>query len=426
MLYSFVEMTRAAMLPWRAAANITREALRHPLNPAGETLMGRQAAAAADLFETLTRYYGKPDWEVSPVEIDGRAVDVSVETVWSKPFCDLLHFKRDRAALGRARGVKQGAIEDPKVLLVAPMSGHHATLLRGTVQAFLPDHEVYITDWTDARLVPVAEGRFDLDDYIEYVREMIAEVGPGAHVVAVCQPGPPVLAAIALMAEDEDPARPLSMTFMGSPIDARKSPTVPNKLAEERPYSWFESNLIHTVPAPYPGAMRRVYPGFLQLTGFINMNYERHMDAHHQYFQNLVKGDGDSTDRHRTFYDEYLAVMDLTEEFYLQTIRDVFQEHRLPRGEMTVKGRPVRPERITDVALLTVEGENDDISGIGQTQAAHDLCAGLPQSMQEDWVQPEVGHYGVFNGRRFREEIAPRMKAFMKKHAARSAKGKAA
>ncbi len=426
MLYSFVEMTRAAMLPWRAAANMTREALRHPLNPAGETLMGRQAAAAADLFETLTRYYGKPDWEVSPFEIDGRAVDVSVETVWSKPFCDLLHFKRDRAALGRARGVKQGAIDDPKVLLVAPMSGHHATLLRGTVQAFLPDHEVYITDWTDARLVPVAEGRFDLDDYIAYVREMITEVGPGAHVVAVCQPGPPVLAAIALMAEDADPARPLSMTFMGSPIDARKSPTVPNKLAEERPYSWFESNLIHTVPAPYPGAMRRVYPGFLQLTGFINMNYERHMDAHHQYFQNLVKGDGDSTDRHRTFYDEYLAVMDLTEEFYLQTIRDVFQEHRLPRGEMTVKGRPVRPERITDVALLTVEGENDDISGIGQTQAAHDLCKGLPQAMQEDWVQPEVGHYGVFNGRRFREEIAPRMKAFMKKHAARSAKGKAA
>jgi poly(3-hydroxybutyrate) depolymerase len=426
MLYSFVELTRAAMLPWRAAANMTREALRHPLNPAGETLMGRQAAAAADLFETLTRYYGKPDWEVSPVEIDGRAVDVSVETVWSKPFCDLLHFRRDRAALARARGVKQGGIDDPKVLLVAPMSGHHATLLRGTVQAFLPDHEVYVTDWTDARLVPVADGRFDLDDYIEYVREMITQVGPGAHVVAVCQPGPPVLAAIALMAEDADPARPLSMTFMGSPIDARQSPTVPNKLAEERPYSWFETNLIHTVPAPYPGAMRRVYPGFLQLTGFINMNYERHMDAHHQYFQNLVKGDGDSTDRHRTFYDEYLAVMDLTEEFYLQTIRDVFQEHRLPRGEMTVNGRPVRPERITDVALLTVEGENDDISGIGQTQAAHDLCTGLPQSMQEDWVQPEVGHYGVFNGRRFREEIAPRMKAFMRKHAARPAKGEAA
>jgi poly(3-hydroxybutyrate) depolymerase len=426
MLYSFVEMTRAAMLPWRAAANMTREALNHPLNPAGETLMGRQAAAAADLFETLTRYYGKPEWSVSPVDVDGVAVDVSVETVWSKSFCRLLHFKRDRAALGRARGVKQGEIDDPRILLVAPMSGHHATLLRGTVQAFLPDHEVYITDWTDARLVPVADGRFDLDDYIEYVREMITQVGPGAHVVAVCQPGPPVLAAIALMAEDGDPARPATMTFMGSPIDARKSPTVPNKLAEERPYSWFETNLIHTVPAPYPGAMRRVYPGFLQLTGFINMNYERHMDAHHQYFQNLVKGDGDSADRHRTFYDEYLAVMDLTEEFYLQTIRDVFQEHKLPRGEMTVKGRRVRPERITDVALLTVEGENDDISGIGQTQAAHDLCAGLPKSMQDDWVQPDVGHYGVFNGRRFREEIAPRMKAFMKKHAARPAKDKAA
>ncbi|PWE18561.1 polyhydroxyalkanoate depolymerase [Marinicauda salina] len=427
MLYSFVELTRAAMLPWRAAANVTRRALRSPFHPASDTLAGRAAAAAADVFESLTRYYGKPEWGVSPIEIEGEPVDIAIESVWSKPFCDLLHFDRDRDQLARARKTKPGAIDDPKVLLVAPMSGHHATLLRGTVEAFLPDHEVYITDWTDARMVPVIEGRFDLDDYVDYVREMIAAIPGEVHVVAVCQPGPPVLAAVSLMAEDGDPARPASMTFMGSPIDARESPTVPNKLAEERPYSWFENNLIHTVPAPYPGAMRRVYPGFLQLTGFINMNFERHVDAHYKFFNHLVEGDGDSAEKHRGFYDEYLSVMDLTEEFYLQTIRDVFQEHRLARGEMVHRGRPVRPEAIADVALMTVEGEKDDISGIGQTQAAHALCAGLPDALQEDHVQDGVGHYGVFNGRRFREEIAPRMKAFMRKHAGRgSAKKKKA
>ncbi|XBQ17497.1 MAG: polyhydroxyalkanoate depolymerase [Oceanicaulis sp.] len=426
MLYSLLEMGRAAMLPWRAAANVTRRTLRNPLNPMGDTLAGRTTAAAADLFESLTRYYGKPDWGVSPVEVDGKPVSVEIETVWSKPFCNLIHFKRDRAALGRARGVKQGEIKDPKVLFVAPMSGHYATLLRGTVEAFLPDSEVYITDWTDARMVPVLDGRFALDDYVQYVREMIAAIGPDVHVVAVCQPGPPTLAAIALMAEDDDPRRPLSMTFMGSPIDARKSPTVPNKLAEERPYSWFRDNLIYTVPAVYPGAMRRVYPGFLQLTGFINMNYDRHVDAHWNFFHQLVEGDGDSADKHRSFYDEYLSVMDLTEEFYLQTIQDVFQEHKLARGLMTVDGRPVRPETIRDVALLTVEGENDDISGIGQTQAAHTLCSGLPDALQLDHVQPKVGHYGVFNGRRFREEIAPKMKAFMADHAVRKTKKKAA
>ena len=427
MLYSMLELSRAALLPWRAAANVTRRTLRNPLNPAADTLPGRTTAAAADLFESLTRYYGKPDWGVSPADVDGTPVDVQIETVWSKPFADLIHFKRDRAQLARARGTKAGAIKDPKVLFVAPMSGHYATLLRGTVEAFLPDAEVYITDWADARRVPVLDGRFDLDTYVQYVREMIAAAGEDVHVVAVCQPGPPTLAAIALMAEDEDPRRPASMTFMGSPIDARKSPTVPNKLAEERPYSWFRDNLIYTVPVVYPGAMRRVYPGFLQLTGFINMNFDRHVDAHHRFFNHLIEGDGDSADRHRQFYDEYLSVMDLTEEFYLQTIADVFQEHKLPRGVMTVDGRPVRPEAIRDVALLTVEGENDDISGIGQTQAAHGLCAGLPDHLQKDYIQTGVGHYGVFNGRRFREEIAPMMKAFMAEHPGRrGAKPKAA
>ena len=422
MLYSFLEMSRAAMLPWRAAANMTRQSLRSPLNPASDTLAGRATAAAAGLFESLTRYYGKPDWELSPIDVNDQPVDIEVETVWSKPFCSLLHFTRDRKALAKARGVKVSEVKDRPVLIVAPMSGHHATLLRGTVEAFLPDHEVYITDWVDARKVSVAEGRFDLDDYVLYVRDMITALGSNPHVVAVCQPGPPTLAAIALMAEDKDKARPTSMTFMGSPIDARKSPTVPNKLAEERPYEWFRDTLIQTVPAVYPGAMRRVYPGFLQLTGFINMNFERHVDAHWSFFQHMVAGDGDNADRHRDFYDEYLSVMDLTEEFYLQTISDVFQKHTLARGEMTVKDRLVRPETITDVALLTVEGEKDDISGIGQTQAAHTLCSNLPEALRLDHIQPGVGHYGVFNGRRFREEIAPKMKAFMAEHDARRAK----
>jgi poly(3-hydroxybutyrate) depolymerase len=302
MFYSFLEMSRAAMLPWRAAANMTRRSLRNPLNPAGETLAGRAMAASADLFESLTRQYGKPAWALDDLVIDGETVPVEIETVWRKPFCNLLHFKRDDAALARARGVKPAAINDPKVLLVAPMSGHFATLLRGTVEAFLPDAEVYITDWSDARMVSLNEGRFDLEDYTLYVREMISAIGEGVHVVAVCQPGPPTLAAIALMAEDEDPLRPASMTFMGSPIDARKSPTVPNKLAEERPFSWFRDNLIQTVPVIYPGGLRRVYPGFLQLTGFINMNYERHVDAHYRYFNQLIDGDGDSAERHRAFW----------------------------------------------------------------------------------------------------------------------------
>ncbi|MBI1264418.1 MAG: polyhydroxyalkanoate depolymerase [Alphaproteobacteria bacterium] len=419
MIYSFLEMSRAALLPWRAAANMTRRSLRNPLNPAGETLAGRAMAASADLFESLTRQYGKPAWALDPLVVEGHTIPVEIEAVWSKPFCNLLHFKRDAAALARARGVKRAGLNDPKVLLVAPMSGHFATLLRGTVEAFLPDADVYITDWSDARMVALHEGRFDLEDYTLYVRQMITAIGQGVHVVAVCQPGPPALAAISLMAQDADPMRPASMVFMGSPIDARKSPTVPNKLAEERPYSWFRDNLIQTVPVIYPGGLRRVYPGFLQLTGFINMNYERHVDAHYRYFNQLIDGDGDSADRHRAFYDEYLAVMDLTEEFYLQTIHDVFQEHKLARGLFTVQGRPVRPDAITDIALMTVEGENDDISGIGQTQAAHTLCTGIPDAMRLDHVQPEVGHYGVFNGRRFREEIAPKMKAFMAEHRGR-------
>jgi len=415
MLYSMYEFNRIAMTPWRAAANATRRTLRAPWNPVGETMAGRTIAAAAELFESVTRRYAKPEWMIDSTQINERCVGVSEEIVWSKPWCDLLHFERDHDALLAARGTDT---PDPKVLFIAPMSGHYATLLRGTVEAFLPDHEVYITDWADARTVPVIDGRFDLDDFVAYVREMISLLGPDVHVVAVCQPGPPTLGAVSLMAQDNDPARPASMTFMGSPIDTRLSPTVPNKLAEEKPFDWFSGNLIHTVPAPNPGAFRRVYPGFLQLAGFMNMNLDRHVDAHWNFFTHLVEGDGDSAEKHRTFYDEYLAVMDLSEEFYLQTISDVFQEHKLARGEQEHHGRPVDPSKIVDVALLTVEGENDDISGIGQTQAAHTLCSGLEESLRMDWIQPDVGHYGVFNGRRFRDHIAPKMKAFMREQGA--------
>ncbi|MCW5724904.1 MAG: polyhydroxyalkanoate depolymerase [Maricaulaceae bacterium] len=415
MFYSAFELGRIALAPWRAAANLTRTSIRAPWNPFAETLAGRTAAAAADLFESVTRRYGKPEWDLTETEVNGHAVPVSCETVWSRPWCRLLRFRRQPEAMNIARRGK--AMLDPKVLFVAPMSGHFATLLRDTVSAFLPDHDVYVTDWSDARMVPVVDGRFDLNDYIDYVQAMIRAIGPGAHVVAVCQPGPPVLAAISLMAEDGDPARPASMTFMGSPIDPRKSPTTPNKLAEEKPLDWFQNNVIHTVPGPYPGAMRRVYPGYLQLAGFMNMNWDSHVDAHWRFFNHLVEGDGDSAEKHRAFYDEYLAVMDMSEEFYIQTIRDVFQEHLLPRGLLTHRGRKVNPAAIIDVALLTVEGERDDISGIGQTQAAHTLCTGLPKAMREDWVQPGVGHYGVFSGSRFRAEIAPRMKAFMRKRA---------
>jgi poly(3-hydroxybutyrate) depolymerase len=303
---------------------------------------------------------------------------------------------------------------EPAVLIVAPLSGHYATLLRGTVQAFLQDHEVFITEWANARDVPVLEGRFDMHDYIDHVREMLRLLGPRPHVVAVCQPGPPVLAATALMSEDEEPSRPATMTLMGSPIDARLSPTVTNKLAEEKPFAWFKSNMIDTVPAPYPGMGRRVYPGFVQLYGFMSMNIEKHQEAHRRYLQQLMEGDGDSAEAHLAFYDEYLSVLDLTEEFYLQTVDEVFQRHLLPKGEMLHHGRPVKPAMIRDVGLLTVEGKHDDISGIGQTQAAHALCSGLPDELKEDYVQPHVGHYGVFNGRRFREEIYPKVRAFIR------------
>ena len=411
MLYAVYELGYAAMTPVRMAAGIGARFWRSPLNPIADSWLARTSAAALDVFENATRRYPKPEWGIAETTINGRAVPIAIEPFLRKDFGTLLHFKRDEAALAAA-----GAGADPKVLIIAPMSGHYATLLRGTVEAMLPAHDVYVTDWADARHVPISAGRFDLNDYIDYLMEFLRAIGPRAHAIAVCQPGPALLSATALMGEDEDPARPASITIMGSPIDSRRSPTTPNLLAQERPYEWFERNMIQSVPAPYPGVLRRVYPGFIQLYSFLSMNSDRHLNAHYDYFNHLVEGDGDSADKHRNFYDEYLSVLDMTEEFYLQTIREVFQEHSLPEGKFMHRGRRVKPEAIVDTALLTVEGERDDISGIGQTQAAHDICTNLSDRLKEDYVQPGVGHYGVFNGSRWRTEIQPRIEAFIRKH----------
>jgi poly(3-hydroxybutyrate) depolymerase len=408
--YQLYEMNHAAMAPWRALADATRLTFQNPLHPLHDTPFGRSVAAAAELFERTTRRYGKPEFGITSTEVDGRRVDVAQEVAWRKPFCSLLHFRRE---LPRDRK------PDPKLLIVAPLSGHYATLLRGTVDAMLPAHDVYITDWADARMVPVSDGNFDLDDYIDYLIEMLNHLGPNVHVMAVCQPSVPVLATVALLSEDHDPVTPRSMTLMGGPIDTRLAPTAVNQLAEARGTDWFRRNTIMAVPFPHPGFMRKVYPGFLQLSGFMAMNYERHATAHQEFYQHLVDGDGDPAEKHREFYDEYLAVMDLTAEFYLQTVETVFVKHLLPNGLMTHRGRLVRTEKIRHTGLLTVEGERDDISGVGQTKAAHTLCSNLPYEMRQHWLAMGVGHYGVFNGSRYRSEIQPRIADFIAKHHAR-------
>ncbi|WP_303718432.1 polyhydroxyalkanoate depolymerase [Brevundimonas naejangsanensis] len=409
MLYAFHELAYHSATPFRIGAQMARQFWTSPLNPASDTAIGRTAYAAAEVFESLTRRYGKPDWGLETIEIDGKPVRTTEQVVWSSPWCRLVRFARNIGDLKRA-GRPAAA---PAVVIVAPLSGHYATLLRGTVETFLQDHDVYVTDWANARQVPMLEGRFDFSDYIDHVRDMLAAVGPRAHVVGVCQPGPPVLAACAVMAAEDDPNRPASMTFMGSPIDARLSPTVTNQLAEEKPFTWFKSNMIHTVPLPYPGVGRRVYPGFVQLYSFMSMNEDKHVDAHRRYFEDLVAGDGDGVEKHEQFYDEYLSVLDLTEEFYLQTIDIVFQQHLLPRGLLEHRGQTVDLSAIKDIGLATIEGEMDDISGVGQTQAAHGLTPNIPDDRRLLYVQPKVGHYGVFNGRRFREEIYPRVRDFI-------------
>jgi poly(3-hydroxybutyrate) depolymerase len=406
-LYFFYESTFMAMAPARAMAEATKLFYANPANPLTHTQLGRTMAASAEMFERATRRYGKPAFDLPLTVVDGKEVAVTERIIWKKPFCQLLHFDR----LLPSKTVAQ-----PKVLIVAPMSGHYATLLRGTVEAFLPTHEVYITDWIDARMVPMADGHFDLNDYIDYMIEIFELIGPDVHVMAVCQPSVPVAAAVALMEAKDSPFIPLSMTLMGGPIDTRKSPTAVNKLAEERGIDWFQKNCIIKVPFPNPGFYRDVYPGFLQLSGFMAMNMDRHMTAHWDMFRHLVRGDGDSADKQQDFYDEYLAVMDLTAEFYLQTVDAVFVKHALPKGTLTHRGTPVDLKAIRRCALMTVEGENDDISGVGQTKATHDLCVNLPKEKQLYHLQKDVGHYGVFNGSRFRKEIAPAIKGFMAKN----------
>jgi poly(3-hydroxybutyrate) depolymerase len=412
-LYWLYEWSHAALYPSRAMADATRLYFKNPLNPLSHTTFGKTMAASAELYERAVRRYTKPEWEIDATIVGGERVPVEIKTIWERPFCRLQYFERQFARAPRR--------PHQRVLLVAPMSGHHATLLRGTVEAFLPEHEVFVTDWLDARMVPIAQGRFDLDDYIDYVISMLHRLGGDCHIIGVCQPAVPVLAAVALMQAQRDPYAPHSMTLMGGPIDTRINPTGVNKLAEERGIDWFRRNVIAKVPFPHPGFMREVYPGFLQLTGFVSMNLDRHLDAHYKLFQNLVSGDGDSAQKHREFYDEYLAVMDLTAEFYLQTVETVFVRHDLPKGQMTHRGTPVDPSKIKNVALLTIEGENDDISGLGQTEAAHRLTPNLPAEKKAHHMQRAVGHYGVFNGSRFRAEIAPRIADFIRIHSGRPA-----
>jgi poly(3-hydroxybutyrate) depolymerase len=404
-MYWFYEMGHAALNPSRAFADATRLFFKNPANPFAHTPYGKSVAAAMELFERSTRRYRQPEWGIHHTIVGAERIPVHITSVWQRPFCRLLHFER---AFQRPPRRPQ-----PKLLIVAPMSGHYPTLLRGTVETFLPNHDVYITEWIDARMVPHAEGRFDLDDYIEYLISMLHMLGGDVHVVAVCQPSVPVLAALSLMEADNDPYVPHSMVLMGGPIDTRINSNEVNKLAERRGLNWFRSHVVTKVPFPHPGVMREVYPGFLQLHGFMSMNLDRHIEAHRNLFRHLVKGDGDSAQKHREFYDEYLAVMDLAAEFYLQTVDTVFIRHALPKGEMTHRGRRIDPSQIKRVALMTIEGEHDDISSVGQTEAAHRLCVNIPPEHKAHYVQPEVGHYGVFNGSRFRAEIAPRISDFV-------------
>ncbi|WP_184802368.1 polyhydroxyalkanoate depolymerase [Nitrospirillum iridis] len=403
-LYQLFDLHHAALTPLRLVAEATQATFRHPFVPASYTGMGRAMAAAGELIERTTRRWGKPDFGLNITHIDGREVAVTEEAALRKPFCVLRHFQRATPH------------SDPKVLVVAPMSGHYATLLRGTVEALLPAHDVYITDWIDAKLVPLSRGRFDFDDYVEYVMDFIRFLGPDTHVIAVCQPAVPVLVAAAVMAQTEDACQPRSMTLMGGPIDTRVSPTQVTQLAETRDIGWFERTVTTSVPVYYPGAMRHVYPGFVQLTGFMSMNLDRHVGAHVDLFKHLVRGDGESAESHRRFYDEYLSVMDLTAEFYLQTVQIVFQEHNLPKGTLEYRGVRVDPSAIKKTALFTVEGELDDISAPGQTVAAHALCSGLPETLKQHHLQQGVGHYGIFNGRRWREHIMPRVRDFIRSH----------
>jgi poly(3-hydroxybutyrate) depolymerase len=412
MLYQLYETQRALLSPFAEFASASSKLYSHPLSPFAHAPGSQRMAAGFDLLHRLTKEYEKPAFEITSAEVDGTEVAVQEQVIVDKPFCRLLRFKRytdDARVLAHMRA-------QPTVLVVAPLSGHHATLLRDTVRTLLHDHKVFITDWVDARFVPLEAGAFHLDDYVHYVREFIHEVGGAkAHVISVCQPTVPVLAAVSLMASAGQKT-PQTMTMMGGPIDARKSPTAVNNLAMNRSRDWFEHNVIYRVPPNYPGAGRRVYPGFLQHTGFVAMNPDRHLNSHYDYFLDLVRGDGDSAEAHRQFYDEYNAVLDMPAEYYLDTIKTVFQEFALVNGAWNVSGKPVRPQDIKTTALLTVEGELDDISGAGQTEAAHALCKGIPKLRQRHYTVEGAGHYGIFSGRRWREQAYPVIRDFIAKH----------
>jgi poly(3-hydroxybutyrate) depolymerase len=405
MIYALNELRLAALAPWNAVAKTSLDLLTSPFSPFAYMPESRRLAAGAEVFYRLTQRYEKPGFGITETAIDGAAVAVEERVAVEKPFCRLVRFVKPGV---RAR--------QQKVLFVAPLSGHHATLLRDTVRALLPEHDVHVTDWTDARMVPLEHGPFHLDDYVDYIREFIRCLGPDMHVVSVCQPTVPVLAAVALMADAGEKIAPRTMVMMGGPIDARRSPTTVNDLATRRPMSWFERCVIDTVPGKYPGFMRRVYPGFMQHLGFVAMNPRRHVLAHWEFYNHLVKGDGDSAEAHRAFYDEYNAVLDMPAEYYLDTIRTVFKEFRLARGTWRVRGELVRPQAIRRTALLTIEGELDDISGNGQTEAAQGLCTGIPAGKREHLLVPKVGHYGIFSGRRWRESISRRIGEFVRKH----------
>ncbi len=408
MLYQVHELQRAVMEPWRWWAQASADSLSSPYSPLSFAPNANKLVAGFDLMLRLTKRYGRPEFGIKHVEVNGHQADVHEHVVLDKPFCQLLNFKKTRS-------VKN----EPRVLVFAPLSGHFATLLRDTVRTMLPHHDVTITDWKDARDVPLGEGAFHFDDYVTYVQEFVRfmqnDGGGNVHVISVCQPTVPVLAGISLMAAHGDKL-PLSMTMMGGPIDTRKNPTSVNDFAVRKPLWWFEQHVIQRVPVKYPGAMRRVYPGFMQLTGFIAMNPERHLESHHDYYNHLVAGDGESAEAHRRFYDEYNAVMDLPAEYYLDTIVRVFHDQSLARGTLDVAGERVQPEAIKKTSLFTIEGELDDISGSGQTEAAHTLCTGLPAARRQHYTAPGVGHYGIFSGRKYREIIYPKIREFIQKY----------
>jgi len=402
MLYDLRETVFRAWEPWRELAASTATALRTEDAEVGTPR--RSLLATLEFAERMSRNYEKPAFGLDSTIVDGEEVAVRERHVYSKPFATLIHFERDVAS------------SDPRVLLLPPLSGHYSTLIRGTVEALLPQHDVYVADWTNARDVPVEAGCFDLDDYIDYVIEMIEFLGPGTHVLGICQAAVPALAAVAIMEADRHPTPPTTLTVMAGPIDARVSPTEVNDFAVKHPMEFFESIMVDRVPANHPGAGREVYPGFVQLTAFLSMNPGRHADAFLRFYEDVLSGDEAPADAHRLFYDEYMAVMDMTAEFYVQTVKSVFQDFDLAKDQMVSRERPVDPSKITRVALMTVEGERDDICGIGQTEAAHRLASALPDTMRRHLLQPGVGHYGVFSGRRWRNEIMPEVRDFIRTH----------